>query len=105
MVNLTERLWLVRGMVDAGQYFAINRARQYGKTTLLKALASFLSEDYVVAGIDFQKMSYANFESEQPRSMVAGSRYRLVHNYDGINWTIIVEVIFDDMEPFVQDIQ
>lgn len=42
---------------------------------------------------------------EQPWSMVAGLRHRLVHNYDGINWTIIVEVIFEDMEPFVQDIQ
>ena len=65
MVDLTERLWQVKGMVDAGQYFAINRARQYGKTTMLKALAGFLRENYVVASLDFQKMSYANFESEQ----------------------------------------
>jgi hypothetical protein len=24
-----------------------------------------------------------------------------VHDYDGINWSIIVEVLFEDMEPFV----
>lgn len=65
MVDLTERLRQVRAMVDAGQYFTINRARQYGKTTLLKALAGDLQEDYVVVWLDFQKMSYANFESEQ----------------------------------------
>ena len=31
MVDLKERLGEVRKMVDAGQYFAITRARQYGK--------------------------------------------------------------------------
>ena len=34
MVDLTERLKKIKVMVDAGQYFTINRARQYGKTTL-----------------------------------------------------------------------
>ena len=38
---------------------------------------------------------------EQPWNMVAGLRHRLVHDYDGINWSIIVEVLFEDMEPFV----
>lgn len=37
--------------------------------------------------------------------MVAGLRHRLVHDYDGINWSIIVEVVFEDMEPFVQDLR
>lgn len=64
MVDLTERLAQVKEMVDKGQYFTINRARQYGKTTMLKALAHVLREDYAVVSLDFQKMSYANFESE-----------------------------------------
>jgi uncharacterized protein with HEPN domain len=37
---------------------------------------------------------------EQPWNMVAGLRHRLVHDYDGINWSIIVEVVFEDIiEP------
>ena len=37
---------------------------------------------------------------EQPWNMVAGLRHRLVHDYDGINWLIIVEVVFEDIiEP------
>lgn len=40
-----------------------------------------------------------------PWSMVSGLRHRLVHDYDGINWSFIVDVIFDDMDPFVQEIQ
>ena len=42
---------------------------------------------------------------EIPWSMVSGLRHRLVHDYDGINWSFIVDVIFDDMDPFVQEIQ
>ena len=42
---------------------------------------------------------------EQPWSMVAGLRHRLVHDYDGINWSIIVEVVFEDMEPFVEEVR
>ena len=38
--------------------------------------------------------------TEQPWNMVAGLRHRLVHDYDGINWSIIVEVLFQDMDPF-----
>lgn len=42
---------------------------------------------------------------EQPWNMVAGLRHRLVHDYDGINWSIIVEVLFTDMEPFIRSVQ
>ena len=42
---------------------------------------------------------------EIPWSMVSGLRHRLVHDYDGINWSFIVDVIFDDMDPFVQEIK
>ena len=44
MVDLTERLAEIKEMVDAGQYFTINRARQYGKTTILAALCEIFEE-------------------------------------------------------------
>lgn len=40
-----------------------------------------------------------------PWSKVAGLRHRLVHEYDDINWTIIAQVIFHEMEPFVNSIK
>lgn len=43
MVNLTSRVEQIKKMVDAGEYFVINRARQYGKTTTLQALAQIFS--------------------------------------------------------------
>lgn len=39
--------------------------------------------------------------SEIPWSVVSGLRHRLVHDYKGINWTIIVEVVFDEMGKFI----
>ena len=40
-----------------------------------------------------------------PWSVVSGLRHRLVHDYDGINWSLIADVIFDDMEPFVMQVR
>ncbi len=65
MVDVSGRLKQIKSMVDAGDYFTINRARQYGKTTVLRALEKYLKPDYLVVSIDFQKLSYADFESEQ----------------------------------------
>ena len=47
MVNLDKRLEEIKKLIDAGQYFTINRARQYGKTTTLRALNRYLQTDYV----------------------------------------------------------
>lgn len=64
MVDLKDRLDAIKAMVDAGQYFAINKARQYGKTTTLRALAGYFKDDYIVISLDFQRMSTADFASE-----------------------------------------
>ncbi|CDA90438.1 putative uncharacterized protein [Firmicutes bacterium CAG:238] len=40
-----------------------------------------------------------------PWSMISGMRHRLVHDYDGTNWSIIVEVIFDDLPKFILDVK
>lgn len=60
MVDISERLRQIKNMVDEGQYFTINRARQYGKTTTLRALEEFLQKEYTVVSLDFQRMSYAD---------------------------------------------
>ncbi len=48
MINLESRLKEIKQMIDRGQYFTINRARQYGKTTLLKSLCNYLNKDYII---------------------------------------------------------
>ncbi len=64
MVDISERLVEIRKLVDAGKYFCINRARQYGKTTTLSALRKFLSNDYKVISLSFQKIGSAGYRSE-----------------------------------------
>ena len=64
MVDLTDRVNAIRKMVDAGEYFTINRARQYGKTTTLNALRQALSEEYYVISLSFEGITNANFATE-----------------------------------------
>ena len=36
--------------------------------------------------------------------MSAGLRHRLVHDYDGTNWNIIAEVVFEELPVLVEQI-
>ena len=81
MVSLGQRMLQVKGLVDEGKYFTINRARQYGKTTTLHALSDYLGQDYFVVSMDFQmQMSDAKFRNENAfalafaRAFVSSSR-------------------------------
>ena len=65
MVDISERLKEIRKMEDDGKYFTINRARQYGKTTTLKALAAYLQDEYCVLSLDFQRISKASYRTEE----------------------------------------
>ncbi len=66
MVRLDNRMDKIKRLfVDRGKYFVINRGRQYGKTTMLMALAEYLRNDYAVISMDFQMMSSASFADEQ----------------------------------------
>lgn len=65
MVRLDERLSKIKRLfVDRGKYFVINRGRQYGKTTTLRALAAYLKEEYIVCSMDFQEIGTDEFRNE-----------------------------------------
>lgn len=78
MVNLDSRLAQIKQMVDAGKYFSINKGRQYGKTTTLRALSKYLNAEYIVIRLDFQGIGSFEFENERTfaRAM-ARELYRL----------------------------
>ena len=38
-------------------------------------------------------------------SMISGLRHRLVHDYDGINWEMIAEVVFDDIPTLLAQLE
>lgn len=64
MVDLAERIGQIKKMIDAGAYFMINRARQYGKTTTLAMLNRELGEAYLVIWLDFQALGSASYKDE-----------------------------------------
>lgn len=64
MVNIEERLKEIKVLVDGENYFTINQARQYGKTTTLRALEKYLKKDYNIIFMDFQTFGSAEFQDE-----------------------------------------
>jgi len=62
MVDLSGKIGQIRKLVDERRYFTINRARQFGKTTVLAALRQALLDEYFVASISFEGLGDESFE-------------------------------------------
>ena len=55
MVDISGRIdRIIHDYIEKGQYFTINRARQYGKTTTLYLLERRLRRDYIVLSLSFE---------------------------------------------------
>lgn len=55
MMDDSRRFASIFELVERGKYFVINRPRQYGKTTMLRALERYLPQkDYVAISMNFQ---------------------------------------------------
>lgn len=66
MVDLSNRIQqIINQYIESGQYFTINRARQYGKTTLLYLLEKELrKQDYLVLSLSFEAADEVNKSSD-----------------------------------------
>jgi hypothetical protein len=81
MVDNSKRLSEIKKLVDKGDYFTINRARQYGKTTILRELCNYLKDDYFVVFMDFQtQMSNAKFQSENTFSIALAKSFLRIYD-------------------------
>ncbi len=67
MADVSGKLAKVIRMIESGDYFIINRPRQYGKTTMLYSIAAQLRkrDDYMVFNISFEGIGDAIFEDEK----------------------------------------
>ena len=68
MVDTKKRFKAVENLIDRGNYFTINRARQYGKTTMLNKIWFRLSDKYLVIPLSFEGLGDEAFAS--PASFV-----------------------------------
>ena len=66
MADTSRKLSQVKRMIDEGEYFIINRPRQYGKTTTLYTMTNILNNtgDYLAFNISFEGIGDLAFESE-----------------------------------------
>lgn len=99
MVNIESQLIKIKSMVDQGDYFTINLARQYGKTTTLKALSHFLQKDYFVLSLDFQKLSYNDFRTD--KSFVKALSNEILKKIE-LKREIPIKVL-DQLKKFIQE--
>ncbi|MBQ0030259.1 MAG: AAA-like domain-containing protein [Bacteroidales bacterium] len=64
MVNIDDKLAKVKELVDKGLYFTINRARQFGKTTMLNLLYNRLKSEYLIIQISFEGVGESLYANE-----------------------------------------
>ena len=48
--------------------------------------------------------AYKTDHADIPWTMISGLRHRLVHDYDGTNWNIIADVVFEELPVFVKQL-
>jgi len=76
MADISEKIdRIVKMYIEENYYFTINRARQYGKTTILEGLFQRLKKDYYVLDMSFEGKDFM-FTSE--REFVKGFHTLLV---------------------------
>jgi hypothetical protein len=63
MVDISEKLKKIVRYIEKNQYFTINRARQYGKTTTLSQIYRTLIGEYIVLDISFEGLGDESFAS------------------------------------------
>ena len=62
MVDTEKRFNAVENLIDMGEYFTINRARQYGKTTMLQTIRRRLSHKYLIIKTSFEGIGDESFD-------------------------------------------
>ena len=65
MVDTEKQFKAVESLIDKGRYFTINRARQYGKTTMLQTIRRRLSDEYLIIKTSFEGLGDESFKGEE----------------------------------------
>ena len=74
MVDISDKIQQIEKLIAHGDYFTINRARQYGKTTTISTLFRKLKDKYLMIRLSFEGMGSVCFESD----------YNFVFNFQSI---------------------
>lgn len=64
MVDISDKIEEIKAYIEAGEYFTINRARQYGKTTTLEVLKDRIQDEYTIFSLSFEGLTSETFADE-----------------------------------------
>ena len=64
MVDISDKIQQIEKLIAHGDYFTINRARQYGKTTMMSALSRKLQNQYLMVRMSFEGVGDTFFKSD-----------------------------------------
>ena len=53
----------------------------------------------------FLSGEYKAEHNDIPWTMISGLRHRLIHDYDGTNWNIIADVVFEELPALVKQLE
>jgi len=67
MADTSAKIEQITELVEAGEYFTINRPRQFGKTTTLQLLSDQLNlrEDYLALNLSFEDMDTETYQHQE----------------------------------------
>ena len=109
MVDISNKVSQIAAMVEKGQYFTINRARQYGKTTTIRLLEqALLKNGYQVARISFEGVGDTPFENEENfcrsllRQISGALKDKDVENYKA--WINESVVTFENLDSLLNNV-
>mgnify|MGYP002860706311 CR=1 FL=1 len=97
MVDISDKIDIIRNMIRKGKYFTINRARQYGKTTTLNALALVLQNEYLVLNISFEGLTEGGAQTEGEFTQTLSRLVMDQHEFYGVK---IPDKIVDTLEEY-----
>jgi len=63
MVDISDKMKKIVKLIEYGDYFTINRPRQYGKTTVLHMLPTYLPEGYTFIRLSFEGVGETMFST------------------------------------------
>jgi len=108
MADVSGKIAQIAAMVEHGDYFTINRGRQYGKTTTLWLLERHLSEKYPIISVSFEGVDDRVFET--PENFCQGFLY-ICSKYlrekdlpDSETWVNSSVTTFDLLDAFLNKI-
>lgn len=64
MVDISDKIQQIEKLIAHGDYFTINRARQYGKTTTISTLFRKLNDKYLMIRLSFEGLGSVCFEND-----------------------------------------